>query len=108
MHIANTDVTFCNGPRIITIKLDEKATLRNRYNPIPHSALDTKRERNIYNLHGIKQNSRRRKPRGDGHQAILNKMKRQAESGRTLTIGINHHNRNTALERSAKIIGRGS
>ena len=31
-------------------------------------------------------------------------MKRQTESGQTLTIGINH-NRSTALERSAKITG---
>ena len=54
MHIANTDVTFCDGPRIITIKLDEKATPRNRYNPIPDPALDTKWERNTNNLHGIK------------------------------------------------------
>ena len=54
MHIANTDVTFCDGPRIIKIKLDEKATLRNRYNPIPHPALHTKWEKNTYNLEGIK------------------------------------------------------
>ena len=54
MHIANTDVTFCDGPRIKTIKLDEKATLKNRYNPIPHPVLDTKRERNTYNLDSIK------------------------------------------------------
>ena len=33
-------------------------------------------------------------------------MKRQTESGRTLTIGINH-NRSTALERSAEITGCG-
>ena len=33
-------------------------------------------------------------------------MKRQTESGRTLTIRINH-NRSTALERSANIIGCG-
>ena len=44
MHIANTDVTFCDGRRIKTIKLDEKATLRNRYNQIPQT----------YNLDGIK------------------------------------------------------
>ena len=50
-NITNTDVTFCAGPRKKkknkkkkkkTIKLDEKATLRNRYNPVPHPALDTK------------------------------------------------------------------
>ena len=44
MHIANTDVTFCDGRRIKTIKLDEKATLSNRYNQIPQT----------YNLDGIK------------------------------------------------------
>ena len=54
MHIANTDVIFCDGRRIKTIKLDEKATLSNRYNPIPHPALDTKWERKTYNLDGIK------------------------------------------------------
>ena len=54
MHIASTDVTFCDGRRINTVKLDEKATLRNRYNPIPHPALDTKWERKTYNLDGIK------------------------------------------------------
>ena len=54
MHIANTDVTFCDGHRIKTIKLDEKATLWNGYNPIPHPALDTKWERKAYNLDGIK------------------------------------------------------
>ena len=54
MHIASNDVTFCDGRRIKTIKLDEKATLRNRYNPVPHSALDAKWERKTYNLDGIK------------------------------------------------------
>ena len=44
MHIANTDVTFCDGRRIKTIKLDEKVTLRNRYNQIPQA----------YILNGIK------------------------------------------------------
>ena len=50
MHIVNTDVAFCDGRRIKTIKLDEKATLRNRYNPIPHPTLDTKWERKTYKL----------------------------------------------------------
>ena len=54
MHIVNTDFTFYDGPRIWTIKLDEKETLRNPYNQIPHPALDTKWERNTYNLDGIK------------------------------------------------------
>ena len=36
-------------------KVDEKeATIRNRHNRIPHPALDTKWERNTYNLDGIK------------------------------------------------------
>ena len=54
MYIANTDVTFCYGRRIKTIKLDEKAMLRNWYNQIPHPALDTKWERKTYNLDGMK------------------------------------------------------
>ena len=37
-----------------------------------------------------------RKPSRDGHQAILNKIKRKTESGRTLSTGIND-NRSTAL-----------
>ena len=102
IHIANTNLTFCDGRRIKTIKLDEKSMLKNQYNPIPHPALDTKWERKR-TIQGSK-NSKSRKPRGDGHQAILNRMKRQTKSGRTLTIIINH-NRSTALERSAKITG---
>ena len=54
MHIVNSDVTFCDDRRIKTIKLDEKATLRNRYNPIPHPVLGTKWERKTYNIDGIK------------------------------------------------------
>ena len=54
MHIANTDVTCCDKRRIKTIKLDEKAMFWNRYNQIPHPALDTKWERKTYNLDGIK------------------------------------------------------
>ena len=50
----HTDVTFCDERRIKTIKLDEKATLRNRYNQIPHPAVATKWERKTYNLGGIK------------------------------------------------------
>ena len=53
MYIANTDVTFCDGPRITTIKLNENEMSRNRYNQIPHPTLDTKWERNTYNLDGI-------------------------------------------------------
>ena len=46
-------------------------------------------------------NSKSRKTRGDGQQAILNRMKRQTERRRTFSIRINH-NRSTAVERSAK------
>ena len=53
MHIANTDITFCDGRRIKTVKVDEKATLRNRNIQIPHPALDTKWERKTYNLDGM-------------------------------------------------------
>ena len=51
-HIATSVLWF--KFRIKTIKLDEKATLRNRYNPVPYPALDTKWERKTYNLDGIK------------------------------------------------------
>ena len=42
------------GPRITTIKVDEKAKLRNRYHQIPHPAIVTKWEKNTYNLDGIR------------------------------------------------------
>ena len=61
MHIANTDVTFCDGRRIKTIKLDENATLMNRCNQIRHPALDTKWERKTYNLDDIKQEQQEQK-----------------------------------------------
>ena len=31
------------------IRVDKKAMIRNGYNPVPHPALNTKRERNTYN-----------------------------------------------------------
>ena len=77
--------------------------IRNRYKWLPHPALDIKLERNTYSLDGVKENSKSRKPRADGHQAILNKITkshRQSESGRTIIIRINH-NRSIALEQSA-------
>ena len=37
------------------LKVNEKAMVMNRYNRIPHPTLDTKWERNTYNLDGIKQ-----------------------------------------------------
>ena len=61
MHTADTDVTFSDGRRIATIKLDEKATPRNRYNQIPHPALDFKWEKKTYNLDGIKQEQQEQK-----------------------------------------------
>ena len=36
------------------IRVDEKAMIRDRYNRIPHPALDTKWERYTYNSDGIK------------------------------------------------------
>ena len=36
----------------VTFKVDKKATIRNRYNRIPHPALNTKRERDTYNKDG--------------------------------------------------------
>ena len=59
MHIANTGVTLCDGRRMKTIKLDEKATLRNPYNPIPHPVLDTKMGQENINLDSINMNSKR-------------------------------------------------
>ena len=55
MHIANTDVTFCDGLRIKTIKLDVNQTrCKGNAQEPPHPALDTNRERNTYSLDGIK------------------------------------------------------
>ena len=55
MHIANTDVTFCDGLRIKTIKLDVNQTrCKGNAQEPPHPALDTDRERNTYSLDGIK------------------------------------------------------
>ena len=81
--------------------------IRNRYNRIPYPALNTKRERDTYNLDGTKIKTAQVKSQGDssfpidGHKAILNKLnsKSKTESGRTLTIRINH-NRSIALEQS--------
>ena len=33
----------------LNVDVDEKAMIRNRYNRVPHLALNTKRERNTYN-----------------------------------------------------------
>ena len=34
---------------VLSNKVDKKAMIRNRYNRIPHPALNTKRERDTYN-----------------------------------------------------------
>ena len=55
-------------------KVDQKAMIRNRYNRIPHSAIDTKRERNTYNIlrrHKVKIRAERKGDYyfpADGHQ----------------------------------------
>ena len=102
MHTANTDVTFCDGHRI---KKNRTTWNCNAQEPIQSNSTSYPRHQTgKENIQFRRHKSR--KPRGDGHQAILNtcRMKRQTESGRTLTIRINH-NRNNALERSAKITG---
>ena len=55
--------------------------IRNRYNRIPHPALNTKWERDTYNSGGTKIKTAQVKSQGnsfsltDGHKAILNKLK---------------------------------
>ena len=86
-------------------KLDKNALIRKWYNRIPYPALNTKRERDTYNYRGTKiktvqlKSQRDSSFQSDGHKAILNKF-RQTDSGRMLTIRINH-NRSIALERPA-------
>ena len=54
--------------------------IRNRYNRIPHPALNTNRERDTYNQDGTKIKTAQVKSQGDssfptdGHKAILNKL----------------------------------
>ena len=56
------------------------AMIRNRYNRIPYPALNTKREKNIYNLDDIKIKIAQVKSQvdssfpTDGHKAILKKI----------------------------------
>ena len=80
--------------------------IRNRYNRIPHPALNTKRERDAHN-EDDKTKTAQAKSQGDssfptsGHNAIINKLNSKSktkESGRALTIRINH-NRSIVLER---------
>ena len=61
-------------------EVDKKAMIRNRYNRIPHPAINTKRERDTYKLDGTKIKTAQVKSQGDssfptdGHKAILNKL----------------------------------
>ena len=82
--------------------------IRNRYNRIPHPVLNTKRERDPYNYDGTKQKQHKWKAKGTAlSQQMATRLskinwtvsQRQTESGRTLTIRINH-NISIALERS--------
>ena len=70
---------------------DKKAMIRNRYNQIPHPALNTKRERDTYNLEGTKIKTEHVKSQGDssfptdGHNAILNKLISLSKTNRKRT-----------------------
>ena len=59
---ANSDHSIAEAKRVhqaqLKEKVDEKATMRNRYNRTPHPALDTKWERNTYNSNDIKQKAK--------------------------------------------------
>ena len=84
----------------------EKAMIRNRYNKISTSfpRHHTGKEYKQLRRHKVKR-QRTSSFQAHDHQAILNNMNkklRQTESGRTMTIRINH-NSNTALERSVTI-----
>ena len=90
------------------IKEDKKAMIRNRYNRTPHPAPNTKRERGTHYQDGTEIKTAQVKSQGDssfptdGHKTVLinwTVSQRQTESGRTLTIRINHK-RSIALERS--------
>ena len=67
------------------------AMIKNRYNRIPYPALNTKRERDTYNLDGTKINTAQVKSQGDssfptvGHKAILNKLNRKSKTNRKRT-----------------------
>ena len=62
--------------------------IRNRYNRIPHPALNTKRERDTYNTDGTKIKTAQVKSQGDifyptdGHEAILNKLNSKLKTNR--------------------------
>ena len=60
--------------------------IMNRYNRIPHPALNTKWERVTYHLDGTKINTAQVKSQGDssfpthGHKAILNKLNSKSKT----------------------------
>ena len=72
-------------------KVDKKAMIRNRYNRIPHPALNTKPERDTYNLDCTKIKTAQVKRQGDssfptdGHKAILNKLNSKSKTNRKQT-----------------------
>ena len=76
---------------IKTYKVGEKAMIRNRYDRIPYPALNTKRERDTYNLDGTKIKTAQVKCQGDssfptdGHKAILNKLDSKSKANRKRT-----------------------
>ena len=63
--------------------------IRDRYNRIPHPALNTTRERDTYNQKGTKIKTAQVKSQGgssfptDGHKAILNKLNSKSKTNRT-------------------------
>ena len=65
--------------------------MRNRYNPTPHPALNTNRERDTYNLDGTKIKTTQVESQGknyfptNGHTAILNKLNSKSKTNRTRT-----------------------
>ena len=72
-------------------KVYKKAMIRNRYNQIPYPALNTKRERDTYNLDGTKIKTAQVKRQGDrsfptdGHNASLNKLSSKSKRNRKRT-----------------------
>ena len=70
-------------------KVDKKAMNRNRYNRIPHPAINTKQERDINNYDGTKIKTAQVKSQGDsyfptdGHKAILHKVNSKSKTNRT-------------------------
>ena len=63
--------TLCVG-----LEVDKKAMSRNRYNRIPHPALNTKRERDTHNQDGTQQKQHKRKVKG----TALSKTKEYSNS----------------------------